>query len=63
MILGQVVHLAVTGAAIVGGMMLVLWAIHLLIKNASIVDFGWAAGLALLAAWYAWAGPGYPARK
>jgi steroid 5-alpha reductase family enzyme len=63
LILGQVVHLAVTGAAIVGGMMLILWAIHVLINNASIVDFGWAVGLALLAAWYAWAGPGYPARK
>jgi steroid 5-alpha reductase family enzyme len=63
LILGQVIHLAVIGAAIVGGMMLVLWAIHLLINNASIVDFGWAVGLALLAAWYAWAGSGYPARK
>jgi steroid 5-alpha reductase family enzyme len=63
LILAQVVHLAVIGAAIVGGLMLVLWAIHLLTRNASIVDFGWAFGLALLAAWYAWAGPGYPARK
>jgi steroid 5-alpha reductase family enzyme len=63
LILTQVVHLAVIGAAIVGGMMFVLWAIHLLIKNAAIVDFGWAVGLALLGVWYAWAGPGYSARK
>src|SRR5207245_4003641 len=51
------------GAAIVATMMLVLWLIHLRIKNAAIVDFGWAIGLALLALWYAWAGPGYHARK
>src|SRR5262249_21935484 len=37
--------------------------IHLLIQNAAIVDFGWAIGLALLAVWYASAGPGYHARK
>jgi len=56
-------HLALVGVAIVAAMMLVLWTVHLLIKNAAIVDFGWALGLALLALWYAWAGPGYPARK
>jgi steroid 5-alpha reductase family enzyme len=44
-------------------MMLVLWIIHLLLKNAAIVDVGWAAGLALLAGYYACAGPGYAARR
>jgi steroid 5-alpha reductase family enzyme len=61
--LGQAIHLLAIGTAIVAAMMLVLWAIHLIIKNAAIVDFGWALGLALLALWYAWAGPGYHARK
>jgi steroid 5-alpha reductase family enzyme len=61
--LPQAVHLALTGLAIVGGMMLALWAVHLLIRNAAIADAGWAAGLAILGIFYAWAGPGYYARK
>jgi steroid 5-alpha reductase family enzyme len=56
-------HLALIGAAIVAVMMLVLWVIHLLIRNAAIVDVGWAAGLGILALYYAFAGPGYHARK
>jgi steroid 5-alpha reductase family enzyme len=32
-------------------------------NNAGLVDVGWALGLVLLAAWYAWQGPGFPARK
>ena len=55
--------LLLAGAAIVGGMMLVLWVIHLLLRNAAVVDVGWAAGLGLLAAYYANAGPGYSARR
>jgi steroid 5-alpha reductase family enzyme len=61
--LAQALHLALVGAAIVAGMMFVLWVIHLLIRNAAIVDVGWAAGLGILALFYALAGPGYPARK
>jgi steroid 5-alpha reductase family enzyme len=61
--LAQGVHLALIGAGIVAGMMLMLWILHLLIRNAAIVDVGWAAGLATLALFYAVAGPGYPARK
>lgn len=61
--LSVAMHLALVGAAIVSVMMLVLWIIHLLIKNAAIVDVGWALGLALLAIYYAWAGPGYAARR
>jgi steroid 5-alpha reductase family enzyme len=56
-------HLALIGAAIVAVMMLVLWVIHLLIRNAATVDVGWAAGLGILAIYYAFAGPGYHARK
>ena len=59
----EAIHLVLIGAAIVAAMTFVLWVIHLLIGNAAIVDFGWAIGLALLALWYAWAGPGYHARK
>jgi steroid 5-alpha reductase family enzyme len=61
--LAQVEHLTLLGAAIVLGMMLVLWIIHLLIHNAAIVDVGWAAGLGILGIFYAVAGPGYAARK
>lgn len=51
------------GAAIVATMMLLLWIIHLRIRNAAIVDVGWAAGLGFLAIYYAYAAPGYPKRK
>jgi steroid 5-alpha reductase family enzyme len=63
LILQQTIHLALTGAAIVAVMMLALWVIHLLIRNAALADVGWAAGLAILAIYYALAGPGYHARK
>jgi len=56
-------HFALIGTAIAGGMMLVLWGIHLLIRNAAIVDVGWALGLALLGVFYGLAGPGYQARR
>lgn len=56
-------HLALVGLGIVAGGMLALWLVHLLIRNAAIVDVGWAAGLAALAIFYALQGPGYYARK
>ena len=56
-------HLALVGAAIVASVQFVLWLIHLLIENAAVVDVGWAAGLAILAAYYAYAAPGYSVRK
>jgi steroid 5-alpha reductase family enzyme len=62
-VLPQVAHIALVGAAIVAGLMLVLWIVHLLIRNAAVVDVGWAVGLGILALFYAFAGPGYPARK
>jgi steroid 5-alpha reductase family enzyme len=61
--LAQATHLALTGAALVMAMMFVLWLIHLLIRNAAIVDVGWAAGLGILAVYYAAFGPGYSARR
>ena len=61
--LNSVFHLVLVGTGIAAGMMLVLWVVHLVIRNAAIVDVGWAAGLALLAIYYAYMGPGYSARK
>jgi|HubBroStandDraft_6_1064221.scaffolds.fasta_scaffold00769_13 steroid 5-alpha reductase family enzyme len=61
--LAQAPHLLLTGAAIVFVMMFLLWLLHMLIHNTAVVDVGWAAGLGLLAIYYAAAGPGYPARK
>jgi steroid 5-alpha reductase family enzyme len=59
----EALHLALAGLGIVAAMMFVLWLVHLLIRNAAIVDVGWAAGLATLAIFYGIEGPGYPARK
>lgn len=59
----QALPLLLVGAAIVAGMMLLLWIIHLLIRNAAIVDVGWAAGLGILAVYFAAAGPAYAPRK
>src|ERR1700752_523318 len=61
--LAEAVHLALTGLAIVAAMMLAPWVVHLLIRNAAFVGAGWAAGLAMLAIFYASKGPGYSARK
>jgi steroid 5-alpha reductase family enzyme len=44
-------------------LMVVLWAIHLAMRNASAVDLGWASGLAAMGLLYAWLGSGDPARK
>ena len=44
------------GAALVCGLMLVLWLLHLPLRNASIVDPGWAGGLGGLGVLYAWLG-------
>ena len=35
-------------------LMLVLWVVHLAIRNAAIVDVGWTFGIPLAAAVYAW---------
>jgi steroid 5-alpha reductase family enzyme len=59
---GAVLALLTLGAASAGALMLLLWVIHLPLRNAAIVDVGWAGGLALLAAIYAAAGDGYPPR-
>ena len=57
--LAEALHLALTGFGIVAATMFALWLVHLRIRNAAIVDVGWAAGLAMLAIFYAVEGPGY----
>lgn len=46
------------GLIIVALLMVLLWVIHLRIKDAGIVDVGWAAGLVILACLYAVRGSG-----
>jgi steroid 5-alpha reductase family enzyme len=55
-------HALFIGALSVSGLMLLLWLIHLPLRNAAIVDVGWAGGLALLGVIYSAIGGGYPAR-
>lgn len=57
------VELALVGAAGVCTLMFVLWLIHFPMRNAAIVDGGWAGGLALLAVLYSALGSGYPPRR
>jgi steroid 5-alpha reductase family enzyme len=45
--------LLLLGAATVTALMFVLWLAHLPLRNASIVDIGWALGLAILGVGYA----------
>ncbi len=51
--MGLALHALAVGAASIGGLMLVLWVVHLPLRNAAIVDVGWAAGMALLGPIYA----------
>jgi steroid 5-alpha reductase family enzyme len=59
----QAFSLLSVGAIIVTVMMFLLWITHILIRNAAIVDVGWAAGLGLLAIYYACAAPGLTPRR
>jgi len=56
-------HAIIIGTASVCALMLLLWLIHLPLKNAAIVDAGWAGGLALLGAIYAAVGGGHAPRS
>ena len=55
----QAIALLLPGTGLVIGLMFVLWLIHLRMGNASIVDPGWAYGLAIMALTFALLGPGY----
>ena len=56
-------EMVLTGALAVGGLMLVLWLIHLPMRNAAIVDAGWSDGLVVLAVIYGLLGDGYGLRR
>jgi steroid 5-alpha reductase family enzyme len=58
-----VLTLLLAGSATLCMLMLLLWAVHFPIRNAAIVDAGWAGGLALLAGIYAWGGNGFLPRR
>lgn len=51
------------GAIVVCLLMLLLWLIHLPMRNAAIVDAGWAGGLALLGVLYGALGAGWQPRR
>jgi len=53
-------RVALDSFAIVSAFMAALWGIHLAIRNAAIVDAGWAAGLPIIAAFAAWQFNGGP---
>jgi steroid 5-alpha reductase family enzyme len=57
-----ILHELIIGTTSVCSLMLILWLIHLPLRNAAIVDAGWAGGLALLGVIYAATGGGYPVR-
>ena len=52
-----------TGTVVVAGLMFVLWLIHFPMRNAAIVDAGWAGGLAILGVLYAVLGDGFETRR
>jgi steroid 5-alpha reductase family enzyme len=55
--------LILTGAVAICGVMLLPWLIHFPLRNAAIVDAGWAGGLALLGVLYAVMGAGWAPRR
>lgn len=54
----EMLILSAQGLGLMLAMMTLLWAFHLRLRNAAIVDVGWAAGLGLLALFYAALGTG-----
>jgi steroid 5-alpha reductase family enzyme len=60
---GEVARLLVIGSAMTVTMMFALWLLHLRMRNASVVDVGWATGIGLLAVLYAALGSGLPQRR
>jgi steroid 5-alpha reductase family enzyme len=54
---------AVAGWVFAAAAMAALWALHLKMRNAAVVDAGWTALVAALAVWDAIAGDGLPARR
>jgi steroid 5-alpha reductase family enzyme len=57
------IELALFGWGLAAALMLALWAWHLRLRNAGLVDVGWASSVALLSCVYALVGPGYAPRR
>jgi steroid 5-alpha reductase family enzyme len=50
--IGEMLRASALGLGLMIALMTVLWAVHLRLRNAAVVDVGWAAGLGLLALLY-----------
>jgi steroid 5-alpha reductase family enzyme len=61
--MADVTVLAAWGWALSAALMAALWAWHLRIRNAGVVDVGWSLSLPLMASLYAWLGPGHLPRR
>ena len=61
--MNEAMRLSSIGAAVTLSMMTLLWVLHLRIRNAGVVDIGWAAGIGLLAVLYAVLGSGDETRR
>ena len=59
----EAIQLLLIGAGITGAMMTALWALHLWVRNAAVVDVGWASGIGILAVVYAVIGNGDPRHR
>ena len=55
--------LLLTGLAIAAGYFFLTWLISVRIKNYGLLDAAWSYGVAILAPFYAWMGPGDATRK
>ncbi len=59
----EAMQLLLIGAAITSAIMTALWGLHLRMKNAAVVDVGWASGIGILAVVYAVIGSGDPLHR
>ncbi len=55
--------LVLEGFILVAALLFLFWILSVFIKNAAVVDIGWALGLVLLTWWYVQKGGGYPLRS
>ena len=56
-------HLLLLAWLVAAAVMALLWLLHFPLRNAAIVDFGWAFVLPTIAMLYAWMGSGYGPRR
>jgi len=58
-----IIYTLIWGAFSVGGLFFLMWVIHLILKNAAIVDVGWGLGFILLCVEYILRGQGFNLRN